>query len=79
VPKHNSPPGVGVTALLLAAAAASAVLAGTATNPDDAVARILFTIALTTLAGALMLARYRDRRAHRAQGDPSRGDSSSGG
>lgn len=74
MPKRASQPSLAVIVLLLTAAAATAILAGAATTADDAVARILFTIALITLACSCMLVRHRDRRARRSQGDPSRAD-----
>lgn len=69
MPRRASHSGIAPIVVLLLAAAGSATLACTATNADDAVARILFTIALATLAASLAVVRYRDNR---AQGDPPR-------
>ncbi|WP_225828632.1 hypothetical protein [Streptomyces naphthomycinicus] len=70
--KQNPWPTLGIIALL-GATAASATLAGTATTTDDAVARILLSIALALLATAVMVSRRRDARARRAHGDASSG------
>ncbi|MCV2458203.1 hypothetical protein OEB94_02735 [Streptomyces sp. ICN988] len=79
MPKRNAQPGVALISLLLAAAAASTASACTATTEDDAAARIVFTIALCTLAGCCLLVRYRDRQADQKRGDSSPGDPPDGG
>ncbi|MBA2811525.1 hypothetical protein E0500_030385 [Streptomyces sp. KM273126] len=71
MPKRASRPGIGigVIVILLLATAGSAALACTATSADDAVARILFTIALAVLSACLAIVRHRDNREYRAHGD----------
>ncbi|MET9453049.1 hypothetical protein [Streptomyces cinerochromogenes] len=58
---------------LLIATATSAALAGTATTTDDAVARILFTIALAMLTTAVTVSRRRDARDRQTHEDASSG------
>lgn len=72
MPTRPWQPSLALIVVLLGATAVSATLAAAASTADECAARLVFTIALATFAGVLVITRHREQREQRTSRRVSR-------